>query len=377
MVVRQSLQRHRSSWSLWLLGGIVLSIGCGEKPQIRQYRISGEMPEELVIRDRMLAAIVPQEKDIWFFKLMGPQPAVDTVAPQIEKFVKELTFKDGEPDLSQVPKGWNDGGNKPMRFRTFLIDTPEAQLDLSISSLPRAGEWDQQVTMNVNRWRGQLQLAPSTEHWAGAGSIEVAALSQPAVWVDLVGEQSGGGMSAPNMGPGMGPMTGPGMSSAIGAANPVQPENSKPSEPAADEAESPLEYKLPEGWVVGEKKMMRLASFQIGTADAPAELTVIPAGGDLRGNVERWLGQIRSTPPSNEDVDKALEAAEKLKVFGRDSTRYQLTSDQAGDTANAIDATIVPLEDGFSLFIKATGPKHVITAQRERIGQFLDSLKLK
>ncbi len=123
--------------------------------------------------------------------------------------------------------------------------------------------------------------------------------------------------------------------------------------------------------------MMRLASFQIGTADAPAELTVIPAGGDLRGNVERWLGQIRSTPPSNEDVDKALDAAEKLKVFGRDSTRYQLTSDQAGDTATAIDATIVPLEDGFSLFIKATGPKHVITAQRERIGQFLDSLKLK
>ncbi len=44
------------------------------------------------------------------------------------------------------------------------------------------------------------------------------------------------------------------MSSAIGAANPVQPENSKPSEPTAGEDESPLEYKLPEGWVVGERR---------------------------------------------------------------------------------------------------------------------------
>ncbi len=355
---------------------LLLLMGCSDQPEIRQYRIAGEVPKPLITRDRMLVAMVPQEQDVWFLKLMGPETAVTSVAPQFEKFVKSLKFKDGSPDLSQAPRAWNDGGNKPMRFKTFLIDTPEVQLDLSISSLPRSGEWDDQVSMNVNRWRGQLQLPPSEESWAGATKLELAAAPQPSAWVDISGEQGESGMMPPNMGAMANATGGPGMGGPMTGGS-SDPAGSGSADPSAAQDDSPLDYQLPDGWVVGEKKMMRLASFQIGTADAPAELTVIPAGGDVRGNVARWLGQIRTTPPSDEDIDKALQAAEQRKVFNRDSTRYQLTSDKDGDDVMAIDATIVPLEDGYSLFIKATGPRKVLADQRERIGQFLDSLKLK
>jgi hypothetical protein len=39
-----------------------------------------------------------------------------------------------------------------------------------------------------------------------------------------------------------------------------------------------------------------------------------------------------------------------------------------------IDATIVPMENGMSMFIKATGPAKTVVAQREAIGTFLQSL---
>tara|TARA_R110002073_G_scaffold65408_13_gene163391 strand:- start:17368 stop:18552 length:1185 start_codon:yes stop_codon:yes gene_type:complete len=365
--------------------------GCQKTDPIVTYSIPTEMPEQLRTgNDRMLAAMVPKGDQTWFFKITAaPEKAVAVVEDDFRKFVESIQFEDDKPVLDELPEGWQLGGSKPMRFASIDVNTPDKQLDISVSSLPKQSDWDAEVAMNVNRWRGQVGLPASTEKWASGKPLEIESADGPAVWVDIVGKSSGG--SPPMMG-GMagGPMAGGPMARGempnddihSGVAGGSMASGSSPSTtPASDNgaaSESPasrLKYDRPEGWRDGRMSSMRMAAFNVGPEDAEAEITVIPAGGDLRGNVARWLGQIRPEGVADEVVDKALQDAEKVKVDGRDGQRFLLlgTDPEAG---TAIDATIVPLDEGFSLFIKMTGPAKTVTAESEAIKSFLESIKL-
>jgi hypothetical protein len=344
------------------LFAVALCAGCTERPVVRQYTVSGKVPAELLTIDRMLGAIVPRTTEAWFFKVVGPTPAIAAAESQIREFLSKLKFTDQGPDLANLPTGWNSGGKKAMRFATLLIDTPDTQLDLSISMLPISGEWDEQVVSNVNRWRGQMKLPPSTEKWAGAVPIEIAAAeAKQAIWVDLTGQMG----ANPSMSP-------------IAAIPPAPDSNPNPPDlkPAPADA-SPIKFATPEGWRPGKMSMMRLAAFNIGPEDDPAELTIIQAGGDLRGNVARWLGQVRGDSPPDSVVGEAMAASESIQVSGRPGQRYYLDGGEANATpAQAIDATIVPMETGMSVFIKATGSPKTIKAEKERIGEFIRSLQI-
>lgn len=125
---------------------------------------------------------------------------------------------------------------------------------------------------------------------------------------------------------------------------------------------------------------MRMAAFDVGPEEAPAEITVIPAGGDLRGNVARWIGQVRGDTPADDVVDAAMAAATEVDVDGRPGQRFFLAGEESAEDENdatAIDATIVPIDGGMSLFIKMTGPKNVVSDQADKIAKFLASLELK
>src|SRR6056297_1463250 len=164
-----------------------------------------------------------------------------------------------------------------MRFASVDIATENKQLDLSVSRLARQEDWDEEVSLNVNRWRGQVGLEPSREKWAGAEPMEVPAADGEAVWVDLVGRSSAGSasMSAP-FASGGSPMMGspvaggtpaatggvtPGRSSATGpSAPPGAGETSSPV-PAAS-ASSGLGFDRPEGWREGRRGGMRMEAFE-------------------------------------------------------------------------------------------------------------------
>jgi hypothetical protein len=122
---------------------------------------------------------------------------------------------------------------------------------------------------------------------------------------------------------------------------------------------------------------MRMAAFEFGAEEKPVILTVIQAGGDVRGNVDRWIGQVRGESPPAEVVEQTLQAAEHLRVSGHDAQRFFLTAgEESAPDSEAVDGTIVPLEGGMSLFIKATGPQATLVEQRAAIAQFLESLQL-
>lgn len=357
--------------SLFLIAFLAVVAGCREPAPIITYNVPTEVPQQLKPgKDRMLAVMLPKGEDVWFFKVTGPEKAVDSIESTFRSFVEQVTFDGDVPALDELPEGWRRGGEKPMRFATLDVETPLKQLDISVSKLQRQGDWDNQVNMNVNRWRGQLGLEKSDEKWAEGKLVEIAAADNDSIWVDLIGASGGSsGMTPPfaNRRPpfAAGGSEMPSIESGSGTGN----------APPAAKPDDRLKFQRPEGWRDGRMSSMRMASFNIGPEESQAELTVIPAGGDLRGNVARWLGQVRDGEVPDEVVDAAMAAATKVSVDGRDGQRFFLAGDEA-DQGTAIDATIVPMDDGMSLFVKATGPAQTVKQESEAIAAFLESLKL-
>ena len=365
---------------------LAITFGCSKPAPIQTYTIPTKVPEQLRAgKERMLAAMFPKGESVWFFKVTGPEQAIDEIDETFRRFVEEIEFSDDVPDLAKLPQGWRRGANKEFRFASIDVDTPAKQLDVSVSQLTRQQDWDEQAKMNVNRWRGQLQLPPSDEKWASGEEFQVAAADAGGVWVDLLGDPdaSSGSMSPPFANRMSEP---PLRTSAETTTNRGQPvastadgtstaaSNPAASNPAASSDER-LKFDRPEGWREGRRTSMRLAAFSVGPEDSAAELTVIPAGGDLRGNVARWLGQVRGGEAPADVVDNALAKAQALEVDGRPAQRFFLAGEDA-TSGEAIDATIIPLENGMSLFVKMTGPAQTVTDQADAIASFLKSLEL-
>ena len=356
---------------------LAIAIGCSQPAPIETYTIPTKIPEQLRAgKERMLAAMFPKGETVWFFKVTGPEPAIAEIDKTFRRFVEEIEFADDVPDLTSLPEGWRRGANKEFRFASIDVDTPDKQLDVSISQLPRQEDWDEQAKMNVNRWRGQLKLPPSDEKWASGEEFQVAAADTGGIWVDLLGDPDGasGRMSPPFANAMSDHPPIPGSAVASADRGPTVASTDPGPSPAAANDER-LKFDRPEGWRDGRMTSMRMAAFSMGPEDSAAELTVIPAGGDLRGNVARWLGQVRGGEAPADVVDKAMAEAQSLEVDGRPAQRFFLAGEDA-TAGEAIDATIIPLENGMSLFVKMTGPAQTVTEQADAIASFLKSLEL-
>lgn len=383
----------RSVVSLLTLLGLACVVGCsGDTEPIRQYTINKRLPAALESSDRMVGAIIPHGDQVWFYKLAGPVDAVEFVESELLPYIEQIQFADGQPQIGELPSDWeHERQQRPMRFATLLLNTPSKQLELSISSLPKLDNWDEQIAMNVNRWRQQMGLGDSDERWAGATELTLAHPSeQPSVWIDLSG-QLGAGPSMAGLSGAAGSLAAAGLPPdhpPVGGAAAARPADQPSGSPAGDGASGNqagennpgggLEFTAPDDWRPGRMSVMRLAAFEFGEEGQTAELTIIQAGGDLRGNVARWLGEIRPEPPADDIVDAAMDTAEIISVSGREAFRYVLDDGRpdGAEDKEMTDATIVPLGDGFSMFIKARGPAQTIQGQHAAIGQFLQSLRL-
>ncbi|MFV2068427.1 MAG: hypothetical protein ACC645_15765 [Pirellulales bacterium] len=156
--------------SLWLL----LFAGCGaphdeittyvvakraDSPPIGEARLPGRDGP----RDRMLAAIVLQGERAWFFKLVAPEKRVAKHAAQFEAFIRSVKFTGGAaaPPQWDVPAEWHEQAGSGMRFATFKLDAELPPLELTVIPLPvKATDPEEAILSNVNRWRGQMGLAP-------------------------------------------------------------------------------------------------------------------------------------------------------------------------------------------------------------------------
>lgn len=157
---------------------------------------------------RIVVAAVDRGGTSWYFKMRGEDAAVQGQKPAFREFLKSISFEaapaGGMPMMgmnSQVPadsappanpaasgvtlpEGWKEIVNPPMLLAKYVIQNGDARADVNISMLGGTGGG---ALMNVNRWRGQLGLAPmSEEDWSKqVQAIDVA--SGKGMLVDMTG----------------------------------------------------------------------------------------------------------------------------------------------------------------------------------------------
>ncbi len=84
-----------------------------------------------------------------------------------------------------LPKGWSEGkGGDAMRYATLKAPVP-GRLDVSVVVLPGPAGGE---LANVNRWRGQIGLAPMDEAALAAARTPVATKAGPIALYDFTSE---------------------------------------------------------------------------------------------------------------------------------------------------------------------------------------------
>ncbi|MFM9024725.1 MAG: hypothetical protein ACKON7_05210 [Planctomycetaceae bacterium] len=155
--------------------------------------------------------------------------------------------------------------------------------------------------------------------------------------------------------------------------------------PAAAAPRAPaVRYEVPAGWSDRGAAGMRLATLAIGDPADGRDVTVIRAAGTLRGNVDRWQGQLDAASAAEDRaaaVDRALAAAETVVVDGTPATIVALFDaaaaaepDAAGE---AILAAMIPVDDASALFVKFKGDAAVARRERDAFVRFVSSLRWK
>jgi hypothetical protein len=145
-----------------------------------------------------------------------------------------------------------------------------------------------------------------------------------------------------------------------------------------------LAYETPSGWQDRGRSGMRLATLVIEDGETGHEVTVIPASGTLRANVDRWLGQLApalAEADRSRLADEAVGAAETVPVGDREATVVLLAASAAAapqeeDAASeAILAAMIPFDGSAALFVKFKGPIDVARREREAFNRFVASIR--
>jgi len=142
-------------------------------------------------KTNILAAITRRDGTAWFFKMTGESALVTEQKPAFIEFLRSVSFpaavtqaqlppahppmdggnmmvptaatvSSGQPKPNwEVPSGWKEIPGGPMLVAKFALTgaaNAQANVNVSMSSNDGGG-----MLANVNRWRGQLSLAPVAE----------------------------------------------------------------------------------------------------------------------------------------------------------------------------------------------------------------------
>ena len=142
-----------------------------------------------------------------------------------------------------------------------------------------------------------------------------------------------------------------------------------------------IDYTLPEGWTeVSGPSGMRLATLSIGGEEGQ-EISIIPASGTIRSNVERWQKQLDEEASSEEIanlVDKAMAKAGSVDAQGKKATVVLLTEATSNDEKDmeSILGGMLPMDDSNTLFVKFRGPTEIARKEQKKFIAFMASLRM-
>ncbi len=365
------------------------------KPDILRQRYFGaagpaesDRPAE---RDRMFAAIVPHGSKYWFFKVVGGGDAIRPLSDEFARFIDSVTFKDDDsPPQWTLPKDWREIPSKSKegfeRFATIGIGRGEKPLELAVTSLPRqeGGDENSALLLNVNRWRGQLALAPiGRDQLEGAIRKRKATTSGETRYVlGLTGRYQPGGMTGAPLagGPDM-PEGHPPVGQPDGSDGRAPPINKAPAAANKEPTAAPLtaesgelKYEVPSGWQPGKAGGMRKAAFVVQDKDRSAEITIIPLSAqaaDIGANVRRWLKQLKMTA---DDEPRITAAAKPIAVGDSTGKLIEILGPKEPGPQQAVLGVIVP-RGNQTWSITLRGNAELAERERPRFEAFVKSIR--
>ncbi|MEO8499176.1 MAG: hypothetical protein ABI614_29275 [Planctomycetota bacterium] len=341
--------------------------GCRPSDQIERYQVARAGAPH-----RMLGAVVPRGEFGWFFKLTGANEVVAQQADKFTAFVESIQFGEGdEADPQwQLPEGWKQEPGEGIRFATIKIQTDEQSLELTVIKLPMPPT--EGMLSNINRWRGQLGLAPIDDAGLAKETTAVTLAGTTATLVNLVGKS---GAIAPMAAPFAGATGGDAEAARRAAHAAAGIEESAGGElPGAPP--STITYEAPAGWELGQRVVSRSAfavpreaAFVVNEDNRSAEITVTALGaaaGDILPNVNRWRGQIGLEPVTAEQLAKE---AKQVDMNGVEGEYFRLIGPQQAILG------VIAVHGGKSWFVKLQGDHDLAVKLQEQFETFVSSIK--
>ncbi len=356
--------RTRNYLLIACAGAALLSLlGC-QRDAIETHRV--EIPEPPEPKVRLLGAMIPHDKDIWFFKLVGKLDAVEPLNTPFEDFVRSVRFdKPGEPITWELPKGWEQGAKKPDRYATFEVGPETDRLDLTVHRYDNVGEMSS-IPRNVSRWgRMYAGVKVAADEWKEFVHEDKTAVGEvPITFVDIKGPGSkGGGMMPP----------------FAGDANPHAPPENPHARPEK------IGYTAPEGWQEAERVVQRGGievrydvALKIEKGGSSAQLTVskFPSSGNgvLLRNVNRWRRDQLGLPELDEG--QLQDALKKVKLGNADGQAVDFIGPgKPPEKGGRRILGVVVQREGLTWFIKMDGPPDLVGEQKAAFDKFLGSVK--
>lgn len=353
--------------SFYAVALAALLVSCGQKSEIKVYRVSkAPLEEETAAQQNMMPT-------------NAPSPGVPS------------GMTANAPTGVATPSNWTPQPLSQMRQASFLVKGDNGAIaDISLVSLgPSAGD----VLENVNRWLAQLEQPPITETQLGKIAQRLTTSLGEVVIVDMAGLPKGA--DSTKDGRIIAAMISTtdstlffkmrGNSDLTEAQKPEfikwvavicdqqaqtksSPTAELPPQPAADAPK--IHWKLPEGWAEVPASAMRYASFTTsGPDDAKVDVSVVTFpgdGGPDADNLNRWRQQIGLAPV---DGDAAASSIAPLKA----NDGAFSTTDISGPKGRTIAAWI--RSQGRVWFFKATGPTDAVEKEKPKFMQFVQSVR--
>jgi hypothetical protein len=312
-----------------------------------------------------------------------------------------------------MPAGWQEQAASGMRVGSFAVVKGEQKADVSV--IPLAGISGSELD-NVNRWRGQVGLAPFDAAKLAEAGEKVAIGGQQGTLYDMAGTDpqtkqparilaailSSQGMTwffkmlgsdalvaeqkpafkdflksvtestataQDQLPPSHPPLGGAGMQAGAGAMG----AGGLGMGPATGEKPT---WEVPAGWQEQPAASMRVATYQVtGENGAKADISVIKLAGEAGGmlaNLNRWRGQVGLQPVGKADLEKQIttQEANGTKIILADMSGRAVES---GEPARLVAAT-VPRAGG-TWFYKMFGNEQLVEKQKPAFIKFVETAR--
>ncbi len=318
---------------------------------------------------RILGAVIPDAGSVYFVKATDRIARLTLAESGFRTVVEQFAVdpNSGSPTF-ELPAGWslklldNSGAGiglaEMIAEINFEVADGRIRFTVSKYDMPREqAMWDDYLLGQINRWRGQLELGPTTvvDMKKELPMISRVGGSFPAYLFD-----ANGGSTASGQRP-----TSPSKQSDVKSTPPTR-------------TSLKLVYDKPEGWEIQDPMPYREATFKVIEGAKEGEVTISTARDAPLQNAAMWVGQVMSTndPTKLESLaKKTLDEAETFQTGARTAKLFSIRASDQPDARSLLVVSVPMGDNGMSMFVKLNCELRMMEQEKSTFLSFVKSLR--